>query len=82
MFIYGRCTDNQPFEVLASGQMGGEGFAKFPTIDDTAYTEQTEFKPDEYKDSIFFSQKTWYKNETPKNGHTVFWDIDRQCRRS
>jgi THAP4-like, heme-binding beta-barrel domain len=59
---------------LLVGKWAGEGFAKFPTIDDTAYTEQTEFKPDEYKDSIFFSQKTWYKNETPKNGHTVFWD--------
>lgn len=60
-------------EILA-GEWTGEGFAKFPTIDDTAYTEETEFKPDEYKDSIFFAQKTWYKNDTEKNGHTVFWD--------
>ena len=66
-------TINRLKELLA-GKWAGEGFAKFPTIDHTAYTEQTEFRPDEYKDSIFFAQKTWYKNETPKNGHTVFWD--------
>ena len=59
---------------LLAGKWAGEGFAKFPTIDDTAYTEETEFKPDEYKDSIFFAQKSWYKNDTDKNGHTVFWD--------
>jgi hypothetical protein len=60
-------------EILA-GKWAGEGFAKFPTIDDTGYTEETEFKPDGFKDSIFFVQKTWYKNDTDKNGHTVFWD--------
>ncbi|WP_217605871.1 FABP family protein [Chitinophaga sp. GbtcB8] len=59
---------------LFAGKWAGEGFAKFPTIDDTAYTEQLEFIPDEYKDVIFFRQKTWYKNHTEKNGHTVFWD--------
>src|SRR6201986_5462216 len=59
---------------LLAGKWTGEGFATFPTIEDTAYTEQTEFIPDEYKDSIFFNQKTWYKNDTEKNGHTVFWD--------
>lgn len=59
---------------LLAGTWEGEGFAKFPTIDDTAYTEFTEFKPDQYKDAIFFAQKTWYKNDTEKNGHTVFWD--------
>jgi hypothetical protein len=59
---------------LFVGKWVGEGFAKFPTIDDTAYTEQLEFIPDEYKDAIFFRQKTWYKNDTNKNGHTVFWD--------
>ena len=70
----------QPIQVinhlkeLLAGKWAGEGFAKFPTIDDTAYTEETEFKPDEYKDSIFFAQKSWYKNDTDKNGHTVFWD--------
>jgi len=59
---------------LFAGKWTGEGFAKFPTIDDTAYAEQLEFIPDEYKDAIFFRQKTWYKNNTEKNGHTVFWD--------
>jgi hypothetical protein len=59
---------------LFAGQWAGEGFAKFPSIDDTAYTEQLEFIPDEYKDSIFFRHKAWYKNNTEENGHTVFWD--------
>ncbi|HEY4289873.1 MAG TPA: FABP family protein [Puia sp.] len=59
---------------LFAGQWAGEGFAKFPTIEDTAYTEQLEMVPDEYKDAIFYRQKTWYKNDTEKNGHTVFWD--------
>src|ERR1051326_577235 len=61
-------------KTLVAGKWIGEGFSKFPTIDDTAYTEETEFKPDEFKDSIFFVQKTWYKNDTEKNGQTVFWD--------
>ncbi len=56
------------------GKWAGEGFAKFPTIDDTHYTESLEFIPDEYKESIFFNQKTFYKNDTIKNGQTVFWD--------
>jgi hypothetical protein len=64
----------EQLKVLLAGKWGGEGFAKFPSITDTAYTEETEFKPDEYKDSIFFAQKTCYKNETENNGHTVFWD--------
>ena len=59
---------------LFAGKWAGEGFAKFPAIDDTAYTEQLEFIPDEHKDAIFFRQKTWYKNNTEKYGHTVFWD--------
>ena len=59
---------------LFAGKWAGEGFAKFPTIDDTAYTEQLELVPDEYKDAIFYHQKTWYKNNTEHNGHTVFWD--------
>jgi len=59
---------------MFGGKWIGEGFATFPTIDDTAYTEQLEFIPDEFKDAIFFNQKTWYKNKTEKNGHTVFWD--------
>jgi hypothetical protein len=61
-------------KTLFAGTWAGEGFAKFPTIDNTAYTEQLEFIPDEYKDVIFFRQKTWYKNHTEKNGQTVFWD--------
>ncbi len=59
---------------MFAGKWSGEGFAKFPTIDDTAYTEQLEFIPDAYKDALLFSQKTLYKNNTDKNGHTVFWD--------
>src|ERR1700749_2605458 len=59
---------------LLAGRWEGEGFAKYPTIDDTAYTEKVEFIPDEYKDAIFYNQKTLYKNATEKNGHTVFWD--------
>ena len=64
----------EQLKTLLKGKWSGEGFAKFPTIDDTAYTEETEFKPDEFKDSILFTQKTLYKNDTGKNGHTVFWD--------
>jgi THAP4-like, heme-binding beta-barrel domain len=59
---------------LFAGKWSGEGFAKFPTINNTAYKEQTEFIPDEYKDAVHFTQKTWYKNNTPQNDHTVFWD--------
>jgi hypothetical protein len=59
---------------LFAGKWAGEGFAKYPTINNTAYTEELEFIPDKYKDAIFFSQKTWYKNNTANNGHTVFWD--------
>ena len=66
-------TINRLKQLLA-GKWAGEGFAQFPTIEATAYTERTEFRPDELKDSIFFEQKTWYKNDTPQNGHTVFWD--------
>ena len=61
-------------KTLFAGKWAGEGFAKFPTIDDTAYTERLELIPDEYKGAIFYQQKTWYKNDTQKNGHTVFWD--------
>jgi len=61
-------------KTLFAGKWAGEGFAKFPTIDDTAYAEQLELIPDEYKDAIFYRQKTWYKNNTGQNGHTVFWD--------
>ncbi|MGN6211035.1 heme-binding beta-barrel domain-containing protein [Parafilimonas sp.] len=56
------------------GKWQGEGYAKFPTITNTAYAEQLEFIPDDDKEAIFFNQKTWYKNETADNSHTVFWD--------
>ena len=59
---------------LLKGEWKGEGFAKFPTIEDTYYTEVWSFKPDEDKDSIHYNQKTWYKNDTEKNGQTLFWD--------
>jgi len=64
----------EKIKKLFAGKWMGEGFAKFPTIDDTGYTEQLEFIPDEFKDAIFYRQKTWYKNNTEKNGQTVFWD--------
>ena len=59
---------------LFAGKWAGEGFAKFPTIVHTAYTEQLECIPDEWKDVVFYQQKTWYNNDTEKNNHTVFWD--------
>ena len=65
------------FEMLKNNLKGvwnGEGFAKYPTIQSTFYTEVWEFKPDDFKDSIFFNQKTKYKNNTEKNGQTAFWD--------
>ena len=57
-----------------TGTWEGEGFAKYPTIDNTKYTERLVFTPDEFKDAIHFDQKTSYKNDTEKNGQTVFWD--------
>lgn len=65
------------FEMLKNNLKGvwnGEGFAKYPTIQSTFYTEVWEFEPDDFKDAIFFNQKTKYKNNTEKNGQTVFWD--------
>jgi len=59
---------------LLKGTWKGEGFAKFPTIEDTGYTETWTFKPDEDKNTIHYEQKTWYKNNTRDNGKTVFWD--------
>jgi hypothetical protein len=38
-----------------AGRWEGEGFAKYPTIDDTAYTEHVEFIPDGFKDAIFYN---------------------------
>jgi len=65
------------FEALKNNLKGnwrGEGFAKYPTIQSTFYTEALEFEPDEFKDAIYFNQKASYKNNTEKNGQTVFWD--------
>jgi len=58
---------------LLTGKWEGEGFAQYPTIDNTQYTEKFAFAPDEFKDAIHFEQKTFYKNDTEKNGQTVFW---------
>lgn len=59
---------------LLEGEWKGEGMAKFPTIEDTQYSEVCTFTSDENKDAIHYSQKTLYKNDTEKNGRTVFWD--------
>lgn len=67
-------TQFAEIKLLLEGEWKGEGFAKFPTIQDTGYTEVLIFTPDRYKDSIHFNQKTWYKNDTDKNAKTVFWD--------
>src|ERR1700712_4263087 len=67
----------QEFTRLKSrlaGTWNGEGFAKFPTIDNTDYTETWIFEPDSDKMAIRYKQKTRYKNSTPDNGKTVFWD--------
>jgi hypothetical protein len=61
-------------QSLLPGEWKGEGFAQFPTIQATAYTEVWKFEADADKDAIHFIQKTWYKNETDNNGKTVFWD--------
>jgi hypothetical protein len=61
-------------KALITGKWKGEGFAKFPTITATHYSEMLDFEPDASKDIIRFEQKTWYKNQTPDNGKTVFWD--------
>ncbi len=57
-----------------TGKWSGKGFAKYPTIASTNYTEIWEFHADKNKDAIHFNQKTWYKNNTERNGETVFWD--------
>ena len=59
---------------MLKGTWNGEGFSTFPTIEDTAYTEVCSFSPDDDKNTIRYEQKTWYKNQTPNNGKTVFWD--------
>lgn len=59
---------------LLEGEWRGEGLAKFPTIEATRYTEIWIFTPDTDKDAIHYSQKTLFKNDSEKNGKTVFWD--------
>lgn len=64
------------FEIkkLLTGKWIGEGFAKFPTIEDSRYTEEWEFEANEDMPAIRFNQKTWYKNEKKNNGKTAFED--------
>jgi hypothetical protein len=65
------------FELLKSilpGLWQGEGFAQYPTIQDTGYTEELRFTPDKDKQVILYTQKSWYKNDTENDGKTVFWD--------
>jgi hypothetical protein len=65
------------FESLKSTLQGlwrGEGFAQYPTINATGYTEELSFLPDKDKQVILYTQKTWYKNNNGNNGKTVFWD--------
>jgi nitrobindin-like protein len=59
---------------LLKGEWAGEGFAKFPTIENTAYTEKWVFIPDEDQAAIYYDQKSKYVNTTENNGKTVFWD--------
>ncbi|HTD99647.1 MAG TPA: FABP family protein [Mucilaginibacter sp.] len=67
----------QVFELLKNkltGTWSGEGFAAYPTIEPTGYTEELTFKPDTDKQVIHYVQKAWYKNDTESNSKTVFWD--------
>ena len=54
------------------GEWKGEGFAKFPTIEDTDYTEAWSFTPDDDKDSIYYNQRTWYKSDKKKKWANCF----------
>lgn len=64
----------EQLKTLLAGIWKGQGFAKFPTIDDTAYEEIWKFTPDNSKPTIHYEQHTWYMNTTANNGQTVFWD--------
>ncbi|HEY4196527.1 MAG TPA: heme-binding beta-barrel domain-containing protein [Mucilaginibacter sp.] len=67
----------QVFELLKNTLPGiwrGEGFAKFPSIEPTGYTEVIAFTTDTDKQVIHYAQKAWYKNDTPDNSKMVFWD--------
>lgn len=57
-----------------AGRWEGEGYARYPSIQNTSYMELLEFTPDIARDVIHFQQKTWYLNDGSKNGETVFWD--------
>jgi UTP:GlnB (protein PII) uridylyltransferase len=65
------------FESLKNmlpGLWHGSGFAQYPTIQDTGYTEELRFISDNDKQAILYMQKSWYKNDTENNSKTVFWD--------
>jgi len=67
----------QVFELLKNilpGTWRGEGFAKFPTIEPTGYTEEITFATNADKQAIHYTQKAWYKNDTSDNSKMVFWD--------
>lgn len=67
---------NEKFEILKkkiTGNWLGEGFAKFPTITDTAYSEYLHITADQDKQALYYNQKTSYKGGE-KDGQTVFWD--------
>ena len=51
-------TEFAKIKLFLEGEWRGEGFAKFPTIQDTGYTEVLIFTPDGDKDSIHYNQKT------------------------
>lgn len=59
---------------LLTGKWIGGGFAQFPTIEDSHYTEEWQFEADADMPAIKFDQKTWYKNERENNGKTAFRD--------
>jgi hypothetical protein len=56
------------------GRWHGDGFAKYPTITSTNYSDELEFIPDENKDAIFFNEKSRYGKGSEKRGETLFWD--------
>ncbi len=64
----------ESLKKLLPGNWEGEGFAKFPTIQATVYKESWKFQADPDKDTIHFTQHTWYRNDTADNAKTVFWD--------
>ncbi|MBE9665407.1 FABP family protein [Mucilaginibacter boryungensis] len=67
-------TTFEKLKTLLIGTWKGQGFAKFPTIENTGYEEIWKFTSDEWKPTIHYEQHTWYVNATANNGQTVFWD--------